>query len=273
MSDSAVSDAISLVLFHRRVRLFDSHPMSAATSPRSLLKPLQTAALLRMTRKTLTDEQVAIAASSHNGEPDHLERVVDLAEATGVDLAVLSVEPHRSLIAELGIDNKSEPPTREANPCVGKHILAAHCAQSTGADYMDPDGPVERNCRRYIRQSCRIGRELTPTPDGCGFPTYALTDSELATGLCSLLLSEDFYDKKVVKSLANHPYLVGGRGRVVTDVVLTGDALFAKDGVGGRFAVAYPNGVVAVGRSARDDQESLASALHEAQSLARRYAS
>jgi L-asparaginase II len=270
--ETHVRDAVQLVLIDQRDSLFGSSRAPVPTSPRSLLKPLQVAALLRMAQP-LTDEQVAIAASSHNGEPIHLERVAELAEALSVELAALPVRPHRPLIGELEIDTDFYPLMQEANPCAGKHILAAHCAQSTGIDYLEFGGPIERTCRQHVREACRIRRELAPVPDGCGFPTYAITDVELATGLRSLLLSDDQHDVQVVRSLAAHPHLVGGRGRAVTHEALTSEVLFAKDGIGGLFAVAYSDGAVAVGRATRDDQKTLASALGEARSLARSSAS
>lgn len=267
--DSQISNVGRLALISQQDRLFESDPEPVMASPRSLLKPLQVAALLRMSR-SLTDEQVAMAVSSHNGEPTHLELIAELADATGVDLAAIPVQPHRPLIGELGIDTRCGSSAKAANPCAGKHILAAHCTRLAGADYLEFGGLVELTCRQYIREACRISRDLTPVRDGCGFPTYALTISEMATGLRSLLVSEERHDVAVVRSLAAHPYLVGGGGRAVTNEVLSGGALFAKDGVGGLFAVAYFDGAVAVGGVVRDDQVTLGSALQEARASARR---
>lgn len=267
-ADTPVSIVSRLFLISRQDRLDGSGPQVTA-SPRSLLKPLQVAALLRMSRSR-TGEQVVTAVSAHNGDPRHLELIAELADVTGVDLAMIRVLPHRPLVEELGIEAGHSSYTRAAVPYVGEHVLAAHCASSADIDYVEFGGPVELVCRQDIREACRIGRGLTPTPDCCGFPTYALIITEVATGLRSLLLSADHQDVTVVRSLATHPYLVGGHGRAVTKDVLSGGTLFAKDGVDGLFAVAYFDGAVTVGKAVCDDQVALGSALQETRNWATR---
>ena len=78
--------------------------------------------------------------------------------------------------------------------------------------------------------------------DGCGAPQHALNLAALARAFACLTTDDD---RRTADAMRAHPYLVGGPGREVTQLMEGVPGLVAKDGAEGVFAAALPDGSTA----------------------------
>jgi L-asparaginase II len=210
--------------------------IGAAMFPRSSLKPLQTLALLGCGWSPADDAQVALAAASHSGEPQHIDVVRRILAAAGLDESALDNSPDLPLDQNAA---RSVPgPDRLHQNCSGKHaaMLAACVAAGWPTDgYRDRGHPVQAAIRSTVERLC--GEPVSAVAiDGCGAPLFALSLTGLARGFTALRGS------RVAAAMQAHPELVGGTGRDVTTLMRTVPGLVAKDGAEGVYAAVIGDG-------------------------------
>lgn len=205
--------------------------------PRSSNKPLQVTGLLAA-GWTGTPEQIAIACSSHDGEPAHLEVVRSILG----DLE-LQTPPQRPISerAWLDIVRAGGGPTPLTMTCSGKHAAMLRTAAVNGwstHDYLDVAHPMQRACLSSVEQLA--GEHVAHVAvDGCGAPQHGLTLPALARAYGRLVTGPTTV---VADAMRAHPWLVGGTGRDVTRLMEGIPGLVAKDGWEGVYAVALPDG-------------------------------
>ncbi len=191
------------------------------------------------------ETEVALASSSHSGEPRHLEVVHRLlGPLTEVDLGCPPSLPldegsaHALLAAGGG-------PTRTHMNCSGKHsAMLATCRANDWPlrDYLDPGSPLQKALTAAVE---RLAGETVATVavDGCGAPQHALSLTGLARAFARLVTAEPGSDeRRTADAVRAHPELVGGRGRDVTQLMQGVPGLLAKDGAEGVYAAALPDG-------------------------------
>ncbi|MGH1506075.1 MAG: asparaginase [Acidimicrobiales bacterium] len=190
---------------------------------------------------TWADRALALACSSHSGEPQHLALAAEVLAAIGLDEAALQCGPATSVGA--GVDAPARP---LAHNCSGKHagflVLAAHL----GADvdgYLDPGGPAQQAVLERVERL--VGGRLTLGIDGCSAPTIGLPLSGLATGIARLTAGDAVLPHaeacgRITAACVHHPRLVGGtRDRFDSDLMAaSGGDVFAKVGADGVLVVA-----------------------------------
>lgn len=208
--------------------------------PRSSNKPLQAVALLDAGWDPETDEQIAVATASHNGEPGHLEVVRAML---GGETLQCPAMPPVSEQAWLAIVRAGGEATRLTMNCSGKHAaMLATCVVNgwDTATYLAPDHPVQLACREGIE---RLAGEPVRhvAVDGCGAAQHALTLSGLARAFTALVLGSDTA-RRTADAMRRHPWHVGGTGRDVTRLMEGVPGLVAKDGAEGVFAAALGDG-------------------------------
>lgn len=210
--------------------------------PRSSNKPLQAVGLLQLGWEP-DDEQLALASASHNGEPGHLDVVRRTLSSARLDPSALRCpaslplhEPSAHMLLAAG---------GQATPlhmnCSGKHAGMLACA-GADLDYLRFDHPVQKQLQLAIEDLA--GEAVAHVAvDGCGAPQHAITLVGLARGFARLATSAvGTPERRTADAMRAHPWLVGGTGRDVTQLMEGIGGLVAKDGAEGVFACALPDG-------------------------------
>ncbi len=206
------------------------------TYARSAVKPFQAAACLQVLADRGAAEagpslrEVAVAWSSHRGEPAHLAAVMTLLSRSGTRATELTCPP-ASPEADPGA-----VPTRLQHNCSGKHALFALAGASLGVDgaeLIDPDGALQHRVLAFLAEA--LGPPAAVGTDGCGAPAVAVPLRALAVGFQRLLI--DPRAARVRRAGAAHPLLIGGHGRLESACNAAG--VLAKVGAEGVYAAAW----------------------------------
>ncbi|MEO7234039.1 MAG: asparaginase [Lapillicoccus sp.] len=225
---------------------------SGVVFPRSANKPLQAVAMVRA-GLDLPDRLLALACSSHSGEPFHLQGAADILARAGLTEADLQNTPAFP-IDEAEHDawlRAGRSPSALAQNCSGKHAAMLATCVAAGwecATYRDPDHPLQRHITEVLT-------ELTGEPvaavavDGCGAPAhaYALTGLARAFGRLATASqgSDGSAEARVAGAVKAEPLYLGGTHRQVTALVREAGATFgliAKDGAESVYAVGLGDG-------------------------------
>jgi L-asparaginase II len=156
---------------------------------RSAIKPFQASVSQRL-GAGMVPEQLAVASSSHGGQPVHVAYVRAMLGEVGLDeqdLACPPAWPTSPSAARLAAFSDPDAPRRVYNNCSGKHaaMLRACVASGWPLDYTDPDHPLQKEMTAFLREM--VGSDPGPVGvDGCGVPTFRGTIVGLATALAKL---------------------------------------------------------------------------------------
>ena len=220
---------------------------------RSAAKPFQ-AAVSQALGAGLSPEWLAVACSSHDGDPVHLAVVEAMLASAGLTPDALRCPP----AAPLGRAARARP--FESSPlthnCSGKHaaMLAACVAQGWDTEsYLEPDHPLQLAIAGEM--VAVFGPDTLPVGvDGCGAPVFRGSVASLAAGF-SWLGAGPGYDE-VLTAMLRYPALVSGVGNLDADLAIwLGGA--AKRGAEGCIALVLP-GRGAIGLKVWDGNESRA---------------
>ena len=231
--------------------------------PRSAVKLLQALPLVESgaaDRLGLTDEELALACASHNGEPAHVALAAGMLAKGGVDAGVLECGSHWPMLDAAARDLAAAggQPHALHNNCSGKHagfVCLACVLHGPGVDlrqyvhgYVQAGHPVMREVDAAIEAV--TGASLADAPsgiDGCSIPTYALPLRQLAQTFARLgtgtHLRPGLADaaRRLRQAVARAPFSVGGTGRFDTRVMeRLGERVFCKVGAEGVYCAALP---------------------------------
>lgn len=216
---------------------------------RSTSKPLQT--LVAVTSGAadalgITDEELAIAAGSHNAEVRQLEVVRSILAKGGVGEHLLGCGGHYSIDPDLAHRQRvaTEEPPRLWSNCSGKHAMMLATARHLGLPldtYLDPAHPVQTTIREHIALLAGIDpQEVVVGVDGCAAPAFAVPLNAMARSLLRFGRPDGLPAplaeacRRVAEAMDAHPGMVGGRGRYDTDLMeSTREVLLAKAGAEG----------------------------------------
>jgi L-asparaginase II len=142
---------------------------------RSTIKPFQATVTLEAGAE-LSDEQLAVACSSHGGLPIHLDLVRAILTTAGLEEDALKCPPawpRDPAGKELLIAAGHRRPTPLFNNCSGKHsgwLAGATASGFSTADYLDAQHPLQQRVLGMIEKV--TGVDSAPLGvDGCGAPT------------------------------------------------------------------------------------------------------
>lgn len=224
--------------------------------PRSAVKALQAIPLVETAaagRFGFTDEEIALACASHNGETRHVAAARSMLRKAGLGEGHLECGPQPPLLDadRLTLEKRGEAPGRIHNNCSGKHAGMLALAVHLGADpegYVRRDHPVQEAVRRAIEEmtDAPLRGDLCGT-DGCSIPTWAMPLQALATAFARLATGEGLTPQRadaclrIRQASAGHPFMVAGTGRFCTRLMEeTGSRAFVKTGAEGVFCAALP---------------------------------
>jgi L-asparaginase II len=217
--------------------------------PRSSLKPLQAVAMVRAGLE-LPADLLALAAASHSGGAKHRQGALRILEQHG--LSVSDFGNSRDL--PYGVGEREEwlrnggRSTQLTQNCSGKHAaMVATCAINGWPvkGYLDPSHPLQRLVAGTVTEL--TGEEpLAHSTDGCGTPLFALTLPGMARafGLIARAAADDDGSAEAAVGLAmqQHPDMVAGEGRDVTELMRLLPGSVAKDGFEGVQLVGLADG-------------------------------
>jgi L-asparaginase II len=213
---------------------------------RSCAKPFQAITMLELDLP-LAGADLALAAASHTGEPEHVARTLGILDRSGFtedDLGCPTTLPsdpaaYRSVIRGNG------GPRRIFMNCSGKHAAMLATCRVQGwpsAGYLDVDHPLQQRIR-VVMQTLTGEAPAGVGVDGCGAPVYATSLVALARGF-GRVASADLGSagRLVADAMRDHPDMVGGTGVDDTRLMQTIPGLLVKGGADGVHCAALPDG-------------------------------
>jgi L-asparaginase II len=210
--------------------------------PRSSNKPLQAVGLLEAGWDPTDERHLALAASSHSGEPDHLTAVQELLGDLVLQTPAAPPIDAAAWHALLRAGGSATPLTMT---CSGKHAAMLRTCVVNGwstHDYLDPEHPVQRACLRAV-ETLAGERVAHVAVDGCGAPQHAVSLTGLARAFGRIASAEEHAEaRRTASAMRTHPWYVGGTGRDVTALMEGLPGLVAKDGYEGVYAVGLADG-------------------------------
>ena len=214
--------------------------------PRSSNKPAQATAMVEA-GLDLPEPLLALAASSHSGEPLHLDAVERILSGAGLTVDALQTP------ADYPLDpqerdawvHAGRPKAPLAMNCSGKHaaMLATCVLNGWPIDtYRDPSHPLQQGVRTTVERLAGEPVEHLGV-DGCGAPVMSLSMAGLARTLSRAVqgASSDA-ERRVVDAMRAYPEHVGGSRRDVTAFMRAVPGLVAKDGAEGVYVAALADG-------------------------------
>ncbi len=196
------------------------------------------------------NEQLALAVSSHGGEPEHLAVAARMLASLGLEEGDLACGPHEPLSsrgAKLWRES-GQPLTRLHNNCSGKHAAMLARAKTAGwatRGYEQADHPVQRACLGEV--SSWTGVPLDDMPlgvDGCGVAVMALSLDRMALAFSRwgrAVQAGEEIPARVAASVRKYPHLLGGTDRFDTVLLQeTNGTIIAKVGAEGVHSIAVP---------------------------------
>lgn len=214
--------------------------------PRSANKPLQAAGMVAL-GLSVPDDELALVAASHDGEPMHVAGVRRILDRGGLADTALQNTPHwpghePSRVAAI---RAGRPRTAITADCSGKHAgMLLTCVRNGWdvAEYLAPDHPLQQQLGAFVDEVTR-GRVEHTGVDGCGAPAWAMPLRELARAFTACVRAAPGTPLRVVADAMRHfPQLVGGSSRDVTALMRAVPGLLVKEGAEAVYAAALPDG-------------------------------
>jgi L-asparaginase II len=216
---------------------------------RSAIKPLQALPLIETgaaDKFGLSDQEIALACSSHSAEEVHTDAVGGWLTRLDLGEANLECGACPPLVTETleALYRAGDKPTQIHNNCSGKHTgmltTARHLAEPTEG-YIKLAHPVQQRIKDTLEEMMECDLSQAPNGiDGCGIPVLGMSLTAIATGMAKLAspggqaLSRKNAIGRISKAMAAHPYLVSGKDRFDTALMLaTKGAVLSKGGAEG----------------------------------------
>ncbi len=224
--------------------------------PRSAVKALQALPLVESgaaDRYGFGNAELALACSSHNGEPRHVATAAAMLAKAGRGEADLEcgVQIPSSHAAAETLVRAGLAPGQLHNNCSGKHAGFICLACHRGFDpkgYVLPDHPAQQEITAALADmtGVSLGPEVRGV-DGCSIPTHAIPLDRLAFAFARFITGTGLSPKRadaarrLREACMAEPYMVAGTERFCTDVMaaLPG-RVFVKTGAEGVFCGAFP---------------------------------
>ena len=234
---------------------------------RSSGKPFQTLPVVSSgaaDRFGFTEQEVAIACGSHNGEPIHVETVRSMLQKIGLDEAALKCGAHEPYSVDVAREmiRKGEQPRPIQNNCSGKHAAMLALAKHLGApteSYDELSNPVQQMILQTVSDFAGVQiDDIAIGIDGCGVPVFGISVQAMALMYARLVSTPSSMSgetraacDRIVNAMATFPVMIGGtKDRLDTDLIrAAGGKLISKVGAEGVYTVGvlpsadWPNGI------------------------------
>lgn len=236
--------------------------------PRSALKSVQALPLITSGAAdafNLSDDELALACSSHSGEADHVAMVrswlgrIGLGEQDlecGLDRPISDVAAATAIVDGCAMASVF-------NCCSGKHSGFLTTAVHLGEDptgYIHRSHRVQQRVERAVSQLTGVDLSVHESGvDGCGIPVFAIPLKNLALAMSRLVDPVDLPDdlaaacSHLTATLPSRSHFVSGTGRTETMLAAAvNQPLIAKSGAEGVFMAALPDQGLGIALKAHD---------------------
>jgi L-asparaginase II len=213
-------------------------------------------------RFQLSDEELALCAASHGGEPFHVAAARSILAKARVTEAALACGPHLPMHepAAAAMIAAGDAPGRIHNNCSGKHAgMLSHCVQQQWVTngYHRAAHPMQQRIVSTLARWMRIDAdEMSQAIDGCGLPTFAIALDAVAEGCAKFsaaVADGDPAPAAIFNAMVTHPEFVAGTDRLDTDLMRLADRrLFAKVGAEGFYCAGIPSMRIGVALKVED---------------------
>ena len=213
--------------------------------PRSAIKSLQAAAMLKAGLK-VEENELAIICASHSGSQSHIDLVTKMLTSRGLSTSQLKNAVDKPLGEKEKISWGDNAPSQLAQNCSGKHAGMLITCQQNGWEmksYLGLNHPLQVAIKNEIETLA--GEKVSAVSvDGCGAPLFAISLVGLAKAISNLVKSKDDLYKQIVLACTKFPELVAGDGRLTTRLMQAVPGLFMKEGAEGVQVCALHDGRV-----------------------------
>lgn len=210
---------------------------------RSTAKPFMAIPLIKndgINRYSLSNKEIAVMVSSHNGEQLHRETVEGMLKKIGMTEKDLNCGTHEPYF-EWILPKNERKMTAIYHNCSGKHaglLLLCDLLKISKDNYWELNHPAQQ----IILAELAAYLELRPRAikiglDGCGVPTYGITLSKLAEAYAKLLYDERM--SYVKAAIFEEPFMLAGTNRADSDII-SKCGYIAKSGSEGIFCLSIP---------------------------------
>jgi L-asparaginase II len=202
-------------------------------SLRSSAKPLQALPLARA-YENLSEDELAIAAASHFGTPEHIEVVRRLLAATSGNEDEL----------DCGLQD-GRPPEPIFHNCSGKHAGMIAVCRANGwpiEGYRRPDHPLQLALLGEVASAAELETDEVATGlDGCGVVCFGITLEQAASAFSRL--DQLGGGDRIAAAMRANPVLIGGEGATDTELMRAEPEWLAKAGAEGLMCAASSGGI------------------------------
>jgi L-asparaginase II len=232
---------------------------------RSAVKPLQAIPVVAdgaADRFGFAAAELALACASHSGELHHVDVARQMLAKIGLTESALACGPHAPLHdgSARALRRSGRAPTRLHNNCSGKHAGMLALAVSHDwpvAGYHERRHPVQQRMLAEIARWTDVAAAVIPVAvDGCGIPTFALPLERLALAFARLgrqARQTEGAPRSVIEAMTVHPDLVGGTGRLCTQLMHVTDGRIAvKVGAEGVYCATIPGAELGIALKVED---------------------
>src|SRR5215213_8310199 len=242
---------------------------------RSSAKPFQAVPLVESgaaERFGFTDEELAIACSSHDAKPWQQAIVAGMLAKIGLGENALRcgfAPPYdEKEAARVTLD--LVPPSALQCDCSGKHTgMLATCLHLGYPieTYLEADHPLQRDILRVVAACLRVDEaDIWLAPDGCSVPTFGAPLRAFAVAYATLAAPEQAAPdggrrhsdalNRLRAVMAAHPHHIAGEGELDTDIIeVTRGRIVAKLGAEGLLCMAVPERGLGIAIRAMDGSE------------------
>ena len=200
-----------------------------ATFARSALKPFQALSVTTtgtLERYELSDRDLAIICSSHQGTIEQVRQVFNILWRSDIDASILQCPIPEGRSSRLQYN------------CSGKHAgMLAVCQQRHWPlnTYLQHNHPVQQLIFGKVAELLRMpAAEFIHAHDDCGAPTYLLQLGQMASLYAQLASGQNLDMERIVRAMTHHPTMIAGEGEFDTELMrLTEGELVSKAGAEG----------------------------------------
>ncbi len=233
VSENTIHGAISWVHGDEEIHSFGGNVLVYG---RSMMKPLLMKIFTDVLDDVLTDEQKAIACSSHNGDTEHVATAQSILTESEWGLMQCPLD-----VPLVQFGRQVRRPRRWFHTCSGEHAALLRALRLKGinrAGYTLPTSSWFQDFIDLLNSMLHPDwKPLRIAKDGCGLPTVSNTVDELATLFSALVRTKD--DDWIWDAMCKHPDLIGGFNRLDSTIIKAGEGrVLAKEGADGLLGIA-----------------------------------
>lgn len=236
--------------------VFDIGNTAHPVFPRSAVKAIQALPLVESGAADaygFGNRELALACSSHSGEPEHVELAAAMLAKAGLDVSALECGSHWPSNHQATIDlaRSGGEPNSLHNNCSGKHAGFICTCCHAGIDHRGYVAAGHR-MQEMIKEAMETVTGAAHSAshcgtDGCSIPTYAVPLRSFAAGFARMATGSGLEPerakaaKRLIDACMAEPFLVAGTDRLDTRLMRAAPGrIFVKVGAEGVFCAALP---------------------------------